>query len=161
MKTIVFANQEITLCAGAIDSPKLLLLFGIGPAEELQEFDIPVIQDLPGVGKNLHDHLWLELVSMQKIEGHHRSLSIVSPEKFQEAMSQWSANGTGPPKGYHRPQMVGFLSCEKALKSAEFSQFNDATKSLLTKETKPAFEIISVTPSHLCPCDICVRVSAY
>ena len=51
------ASQEIILCGGAINSPQLLLLSGIGPADRLAEFDIPVVLDLPGVGQNLMDHI--------------------------------------------------------------------------------------------------------
>lgn len=53
----VNVNREVILCGGAINSPQLLLLSGIGPAEQLQTLDIPVVSDLPGVGQNLHDHL--------------------------------------------------------------------------------------------------------
>jgi choline dehydrogenase-like flavoprotein len=48
---------EVLLCAGAIDSPRLLMLSGIGPADELRSFGIPIAQDLPDVGQHLEDHL--------------------------------------------------------------------------------------------------------
>jgi len=51
------AHVEIILCTGSINTPHLLMLSGIGPAKQLQSFDIPVIQDLPGVGQNLIDHV--------------------------------------------------------------------------------------------------------
>jgi choline dehydrogenase len=47
---------EVILCAGAIDSPRLLLLSGIGPADELRSAGVRVVHDLPGVGRNLRDH---------------------------------------------------------------------------------------------------------
>jgi choline dehydrogenase-like flavoprotein len=47
---------EVLLCAGAVHSPHLLQVSGFGPAQQLQEHDIPVVADLPGVGKNLQDH---------------------------------------------------------------------------------------------------------
>ncbi|WP_088331971.1 choline dehydrogenase [Lacimicrobium sp. SS2-24] len=53
----VLARKEVILCAGAINSPKLLMLSGIGPAEQLNECGIDVVTDLPGVGQNLQDHL--------------------------------------------------------------------------------------------------------
>lgn len=53
----VRAEREVILSAGAINSPQILLLSGIGPADELATLDIPVMADLPGVGRNLQDHL--------------------------------------------------------------------------------------------------------
>jgi len=51
------ASREIILSGGAINSPQLLLLSGIGPANDLRRLGIPVAADLPGVGRNLQDHL--------------------------------------------------------------------------------------------------------
>ncbi len=51
------ARREVILCGGAINSPQLLLLSGIGPGDHLQTMGIPVLVDLPGVGQNLQDHL--------------------------------------------------------------------------------------------------------
>ncbi|MGJ7517213.1 choline dehydrogenase [Pseudomonas baetica] len=52
----VFAQKEVLLTAGAINSPQLLLLSGIGPASELRDLGITVKHDLPGVGRRLNDH---------------------------------------------------------------------------------------------------------
>lgn len=49
-------GEEIVLAAGAIASPQLLMLSGIGPADHLRSLDIPILRDLPGVGQNLRDH---------------------------------------------------------------------------------------------------------
>lgn len=54
--TTARASREVIVCAGAIESPKLLMLSGIGSPEQLKQFDIPVKVDLPGVGANFHDH---------------------------------------------------------------------------------------------------------
>ncbi|XP_063697755.1 glucose dehydrogenase [FAD, quinone]-like [Culicoides brevitarsis] len=55
-KYFLRATKEVILAAGAIGSPHLLLLSGVGPAEHLREFGIPVMQNLQGVGENLQDH---------------------------------------------------------------------------------------------------------
>ncbi len=52
----VVEGREIILSAGAIGSPHLLLLSGVGPAEHLNEMDVPLVHDSPGVGQNLRDH---------------------------------------------------------------------------------------------------------
>ncbi len=53
----VKARKEVILCGGTISSAQLLLVSGIGPADDLKDSGIPVIEDLPGVGQNLQDHL--------------------------------------------------------------------------------------------------------
>ncbi|MEH2252219.1 GMC family oxidoreductase [Nostoc sp.] len=72
-------NSEVILSAGAFDSPKLLLLSGIGDAEYLQSLGITVVADLPGVGQNLQDHV---LVS-------------VSSEATQDLHTAITSNGAG------------------------------------------------------------------
>lgn len=58
---IAHATNETLLCAGAIGSPQILQLSGVGPAKLLQENQIPVVVDSPGVGENLQDHLQLRM----------------------------------------------------------------------------------------------------
>ncbi len=53
------ARKEVILCGGPINSPQLLMLSGIGPADHLKDMNIGIICDLPGVGQNLQDHLEL------------------------------------------------------------------------------------------------------
>jgi choline dehydrogenase-like flavoprotein len=58
---IVYARREVILAAGAIHTPQILELSGIGDANVLSSLDVPVIVDLPGVGNNLQDHALLRL----------------------------------------------------------------------------------------------------
>ncbi len=55
-KQQVNVNKEVLLSGGAINSPQILLLSGVGPADHLKALNIPVVADLPGVGQNLQDH---------------------------------------------------------------------------------------------------------
>ncbi len=65
----VHARREVILCAGPINSPQLLKLSGVGAYEELSDFGIPIVHDLPGVGENLQDHLefYFQLASREPI----------------------------------------------------------------------------------------------
>lgn len=69
----VFAKKEVILAAGAIGSPHLLLLSGVGPEEDLKKHEIPLIHHLPGVGKNLQDHLDIHITCLDKT---HQAISL-------------------------------------------------------------------------------------
>ncbi|WP_449432589.1 GMC family oxidoreductase [Pseudomonas putida] len=56
------ARKEVLLCAGALQSPQLLQLSGIGPREVLEQHGIDVVHELPGVGRNLQDHLQIRIM---------------------------------------------------------------------------------------------------
>jgi choline dehydrogenase len=62
----VVARREVIICCGAINTPKLLQISGIGPSTLLKSFGIPVRHDLPGVGENLRDHYSVRLVAKVK-----------------------------------------------------------------------------------------------
>ena len=59
--TQVYAEKEVLLSAGSINSPQLLMLSGVGDAEQLNRHGLPLVKHLPGVGKNLQDHLDLRV----------------------------------------------------------------------------------------------------
>ncbi len=69
--------KEVILSGGTINSPQLLMLSGIGPADHLRSLDIPLVLDLPGVGKNLQDHLCVP-VAYQCTQ----SISLAGAERF-------------------------------------------------------------------------------
>ena len=70
----VRADREVIVSAGALQSPKLLMLSGIGPAEQLRKHGIPVVVDLPGVGQNLQDHVQVPFVFRTKTARPHPQL---------------------------------------------------------------------------------------
>lgn len=82
-------GKEIILCAGAVASPQLLLLSGIGPREDLEALHIPVVVDLPGVGKNLQDHLFTPLFFLTSIP----TLSIKDLNATN--LGRWAMHGRG------------------------------------------------------------------
>jgi choline dehydrogenase-like flavoprotein len=88
------AGQEVVLAAGAINSPQLLLLSGVGPADELRAHGVAVVHDLPGVGKNLQDHLNVNIVRRAKrgstLDGKNRGLAPIG------VALEYLIYGTGP-----------------------------------------------------------------
>jgi choline dehydrogenase-like flavoprotein len=87
---VVRADGEVILCAGAIGSPQLLLVSGIGPADELEQVGVEVRHDLRGVGRNLQDHpfvtiLW-EVTDRRTLYGADKP----------RPMAEWVLRRTGP-----------------------------------------------------------------
>ncbi len=90
----VEARREVLLCAGAIGSPKLLMLSGIGPAEDLRKIGIPVKNNLPGVGKNLQEHPNLQVGTHVNMATY--NVSARNPLKVAGLLLRWLLTGSGP-----------------------------------------------------------------
>ncbi len=99
------AAREVILCGGTINSPQLLMLSGVGPADHLRALGIDVVCDLPGVGENLQDHL------LVRVE--HRALQDVTIDRLRRidraawALIQAAVWGTGPASTF--PLEIGGL----------------------------------------------------
>ncbi len=88
-----YAEIEIILAAGAIRSPQLMMLSGLGPQQTLAEAGIDVLLDLPGVGKNLQDHLHTR-VRCEVDSGW--TFAPFVKEQHQRALESYQQNGSGP-----------------------------------------------------------------
>ncbi|TGJ88443.1 hypothetical protein E0Z10_g387 [Xylaria hypoxylon] len=94
---IVNARKEIIICTGALQSPKLLELSGIGNTDILKQHNIEVIKDLPGVGENLQDHLVCDISfaavdEMDTLD----ALARQEPKAVEQAMLSFTQNHNGP-----------------------------------------------------------------
>jgi choline dehydrogenase len=92
-RQVARADREVVLSAGAVNSPRLLLLSGIGPADELLSLGIDVVHDLPGVGKNYQDHMDVYLTAETTPVSYNRS---DRPIPAVLAMIQYILYRTGP-----------------------------------------------------------------
>jgi choline dehydrogenase-like flavoprotein len=88
------AEREVLLTSGAVGSPKLLLLSGIGPADELRALGIEIIHDLPGVGSNFQDHVDVYVIS--ELNGPHSYNQHTRPHRQLWAGLQYYLFGSGP-----------------------------------------------------------------
>jgi choline dehydrogenase-like flavoprotein len=91
---LIRAAREVLLTAGAINSPRLLMLSGIGPADHLRSVGVPVVHDLPGVGGNLQDHLDLYVIA--ECTGDHTYDNVAKPHRTVLAGLQYLLTKKGP-----------------------------------------------------------------
>ncbi|MFT7674690.1 MAG: choline dehydrogenase [Gammaproteobacteria bacterium] len=87
------ADSEVVLSSGSIGSCQLMLLSGIGPAEELREVGVDCVHDLPGVGKSLQDHINIPITfyTNEKI-----GVGAWTDESLERDFNQWQSSRTGP-----------------------------------------------------------------
>lgn len=104
----VRARHEVIVSAGAFESPKILMLSGIGPKEELKQHGIEVKHALEGVGKNLHDHLFFAVSSLSKTKTNNYYVPF---HKQALAFGKYLLSGSGP-------LSIGPLEAVAFLKSA-------------------------------------------
>lgn len=97
----IAADREVVVCAGAIGSPRLLLVSGVGPADELRSVGVEPTHDLPGVGKNFHDHIGVGSVFQCKGKG-----SYDGQDRF------WPAIGHGARLLFTRNGLATTTGCE-------------------------------------------------
>ena len=90
----IYANKEVILSGGAINSPQLLMLSGVGPSEHLKDKGIEVVHNLDGVGKNLQDHLETYVQQECKTPNTLYKYTKLVPKVF--AGIQWFLSKTGP-----------------------------------------------------------------
>lgn len=94
----VYAKHEVIVSGGAFNTPQILMLSGIGPREELEAWDIPVVVDLPAVGSNLHDNYEVP-VQMRAKENWFEVAESPCTSTFDDedpCFVEWRDNAAGP-----------------------------------------------------------------
>jgi choline dehydrogenase len=106
------ADREVILCCGAVNSPQLLMLSGIGPAKHLRSFGIEVLVDAPGVGEGLQDHPWCLPM------WHTPSIPNLWEAATPENMALWQREGRGP-MASNGPEAGGFVRSRDGLQAPD------------------------------------------
>jgi choline dehydrogenase-like flavoprotein len=116
-KSMQFTGSEVILCGGAINSPQLLMLSGIGPADHLRQHDIGIAHELPGVGGNLQDHL--DICTLMDSSSH---------QTYDKISQVWSGIryllGKKGPATSNLAEAGGFISSELATDGRPDIQFH-------------------------------------
>ncbi|KAF2083900.1 GMC oxidoreductase [Saccharata proteae CBS 121410] len=141
------ARKEIILSAGALDTPKLLLLSGVGPAHELSAHNITPIHHLPGVGKNLQDHPFFSLIVRLHPGTNNRSTLFNDPAALAAAKQQFHADGSGPLALFYNSIIMGWAKSSHLFSTPEFAALSPDAQNHLRKPGVPTFELVSHGPA--------------
>ncbi|GAB6032143.1 hypothetical protein CHUAL_010798 [Chamberlinius hualienensis] len=156
----VTASKEVLLSAGAINSPALLMLSGVGPADHLNQLNIPIVADLQGVGQNLHNHLGFAGL-LWTVNCTNCTYNLMSAMAIRH-MFNWLLFGEGPLEIPNTAEGMGFVSTKYVNKEEDFPdiQLNMASGNIafmrqlvnyflgLTRETiQQLFEPIAKLPT--------------
>jgi len=143
------ARAEVVLCAGAVQSPQILLASGIGPAAHLRELGIDIVHDLPGVGGNYHDHVACP-VHMETEDWTSYGISWKAlPRGFWNVL-QYLFNRTGPFAG-NVFESVAFLRTDPSLTKPDVQFVFQPAKRLTTKLPLPIGHGYAISPVALYP----------
>jgi len=131
----VQAEREVILAAGAFNSPQLLMLSGIGPAEELRAAGVEPFHDLPGVGRNLQDHQ--SVGAVYAASGAITFESQLRLDRLLVSIARWQLFGTGPVAGLPVGAQ-GFLRLRPETRGADV-QFLVSPVSMLARSWFPGW----------------------
>lgn len=143
------ATKEILLTAGTVDTAKLLLLSGVGPAGHLAQHNIPLVHELPGVGQNVQDHVGAFMAEEATASYSDRASFILSPEKQTRALKQWKEERTGPFAETFASLGMAYVKEDGWEDSAEFKALPDDVRTFIQNPRVPHVEYILVSlPPH-------------
>ncbi|KAE8748326.1 Glucose dehydrogenase, partial [Frankliniella occidentalis] len=109
----VLAGREVILAAGAVQSPQLLMVSGLGPSDALRRAGVPPALDLPGVGANLQDHVGMAGLIWLLDGAAHKTTMVTRSASFQGLVDFIRGQG-GPMYGLSMGEVLGFVSTKYA-----------------------------------------------
>lgn len=121
---------------------------GIGPAPELQKFNIPVIHDLRAIGQGLRDHFLAPLIVTRDPSTNDRSAFYGDEAAMTAAQTQWEKDNTGPWAKYACQIGAGWFKSDRITSSPEFKALPDSVQEFMNRETVPHWELIAGFPAH-------------
>ncbi|MYU10940.1 choline dehydrogenase [Streptomyces sp. SID8361] len=139
------ADGEVVLSGGVVNSPQLLMLSGIGPSDVLREHGIDAAVVLPGVGRNLHDHV-LAPVVWETRDSSDIIVDLLTPENRQ----QWAETGGGPFASNYAEAMA-YLSVTPGVSRPDMQLTGGPTAFILSGQEMPGRPVFTMNATQLRP----------
>jgi choline dehydrogenase-like flavoprotein len=138
----IHADKEVILTAGSLDTPRILLHSGIGPAEELKAFNIPVVKANDNVGAHLKDHHHIMIPAIKANPADERTKFYKSKELQAAARALWEKDGNGPLSEYATTLGIAYEKVEHISELPEFQALPKEEQDHLLAPTVPHYEYI-------------------
>lgn len=135
-----YAKREVVLSAGSLDTPRVLMHSGIGPRQQLEKFNIPVVYDNANVGQHLSDHHHVFFGFHRAEHTTDRADYYKSKELQAAAREQWEKDGSGPLSEYGVGLGIAFMKLDQMVETPEFQSLDEETQNHLRKPTVPLWE---------------------
>jgi choline dehydrogenase-like flavoprotein len=139
-----YASSEIIVTSGSIDSPKLLLLSGVGPAKELETHGIRSVHDLPAVGKNAVDHVGIFVGRLMGRSFSAKFEFALDSAQQKAALEEWTENHSGPLSFHGSSNTVLFQKDETIYDTDAFKSLDVEKQNFLRRPDVPTFELLTV-----------------
>lgn len=130
-------SREVILCAGVFESPAIMERSGIGSKDVLEAAHIPVLYELPGVGKNLQDHLNCSLSIETKDDILTRDGAIRNPEELKAALAEYEQHRSGR-MSEGPAHSFAFTPLQMLETPSETQELTEEVKRLVAEESKPS-----------------------
>lgn len=144
-----YASKEVILSAGSLNDPRILMHSGIGPAVQLQQYEIPLVHDVPAIGQGLRDHCFVPMVNTRTATSTDRKAFYGDKAAMDAAQKQWEEDGTGPWAKFACELGIGwFKLTEQLVSTPEFKALPADEQKYLLQETVPHYEVLTHFPVH-------------
>ena len=137
-----YAEKEVILSAGSLDTPRVLLHSGIGPADELKAFNIPVVKANDNVGAHLKDHHHITIPAIRANPLDERTKYYKSKELQAAARTLWEKDGSGPLSEYATTLGIAYEKLDNLSELPEFQELSKEEQKHLLAPTVPHYEYI-------------------
>lgn len=138
----IYAEKEVILSAGTLDTPRLLLHSGIGPADDLKTFNIPIVKANDNVGAHLKDHHHITIPAVRANPSDEREEYYKSKELQAAARTLWEKDGSGPLSEYAVTLGIAYEKLDNLAELPEFQDLPKEEQEHLLAPTVPHYEYV-------------------